>query len=144
MKIILAILLSSLSFVLFAQQPVFKISAQKQIVSVHLNEDNSNKKITIDTKGRIANVQRFSIRSIYPELDKNQVRTFQFVGDNGDSKITITDDKETGVFNIGIKELVDKLRSGSYRLYTLAIPRDTAAAAAAQPKRILVATLELI
>jgi hypothetical protein len=145
MKFILALIFSFASFVTIAQQHVFKISVQKQILSIHLNEDNSNKKITIDTKGRIANVQRFSIRSLYPELDANTVRVFQVV-ENGDQDalITFTDEKQAGVFNQSLKDVADKLKTGkTYNLYTIAVPKDPAEAAKVKARRVLVAAIEL-
>jgi hypothetical protein len=145
MKILIILVLSFLSFNAFSQQHVFKVSAQKQILSIHLNEDNSNKKITIDSKEKIANVQRLSIRGLAPALDNGWVRTFQVTGsDEGEAVVTINDDKEPGVFNYGLKDLVEKLKPGTYKIFTLAIPKDAAKAAELKPKRILVATLEVV
>src|SRR5687768_9567927 len=102
MKIILVLILSFITVGAFAQQNVFKLSAQKQIISVHLNEDNSNKKITIDSKEKIANVQRLTIRGLAPEGDNEFVRTFHVTGnDEGEAIITINEDKEASVFNYG-------------------------------------------
>lgn len=145
MKTLLILILSFLSFSAFAQQHVFKLSAQKQILSIHLNEDNSNKKVIIDSKEKIANVQRLSIRGLAPALDNGWVRTFQITDVNdGEAIITITDDKEPGVFNYGLKDLVAKLTPGTYKIFTLAVPKDAAKAAELKPKRILVATLEVV
>jgi hypothetical protein len=145
MKILIILVLSFLSFNAFSQQHVFKVGAQKQILSIHLNEDNSNKKITIDSKEKIANVQRLSIRGLAPALDNGWVRTFQVTGsDEGEAVVTINDDKEPGVFNYGLKDLVEKLKPGTYKIFTLAIPKDAAKAAELKPKRILVATLEVV
>jgi hypothetical protein len=145
MKTLIILVLSFLSFNAIAQQHVFKLSAQKQIVSIHLNEDNSNKKVTIDSKEKIANVQRLSIRGLAPALDNGWVRTFQITDANdGEAIITIKDDKELGVFNFGLKDLVEKLQPGSFKIFTLAVPKDPAKAAELKPKRILVATLEVV
>ncbi len=145
MKTLIILVLSLLSFSAFSQQHVFKVSAQKQILSIHLNEDNSNKKITINTKEKIANVQRLSIRGLAPALDNGWVRTFHVTGsDEGEALVTINDDKEPGVFNYGLKDLVEKLKPGIYKIFTLAIPKDAAKAAELKPKRILVATLEVV
>jgi hypothetical protein len=142
MKTVFTMMLSVLGIGVFAQQNVFKLSAQKQILSIHLNEDNSNKKITIDSKEKIANVQRLSIRGLAPEGDNGWVRTFQVTGtDEGEAIITINEDKEGSVFNYGLKDLVEKLKPGTYKLFTLAVPRDSAKAAELKPKRILVAIL---
>lgn len=145
MKTLMILVLSFLSLNTIAQQHVFKLSAQKQILSIHLTEDNSNKKVTIDSKERIANVQRLSIRGLAPALDNGWVRTFQITDANdGDAIITIKDDKEAGVFNYGLKDLVEKLKTGTFKIYTLAVPKDAAKAAELKPKRILVATLEVV
>ncbi len=145
MKTFLALVLSFIGIGAFAQQNVFKLSAQKQIVSIHLNEDNSNKKITIDSKEKIANVQRLSIRGVTPELDNEWVRTFHITGpDEGEARITIKDDKDPGVFNYGLKDLVDKLQPGTYKIFTLAVPKDAAKAAEVKARRILVATLVVV
>jgi hypothetical protein len=117
----------------------FKLSAQKQIISIHLNEDNSNKIVKISTADRIANVQRLSIRSLSPEA--GALRTFQIAEGDGDAKISFTDDKEAGVFNYSLKEIVDKMGKGTFKLYTISIPKDVAKAAELKPKRVLVATL---
>jgi hypothetical protein len=119
----------------------FKLSAQKQIISIHLNEDNSNKIVKISTADRIANVQRLSIRSLSPEADAGALRTFQITEGDGDAKISFTDDKEAGVFNYSLKEIVDKMGKGTFKLYTISIPKDVAKAAELKPKRVLVATL---
>jgi len=145
MKILIILVLSFLSFGAIAQQHVFKLSAQKQILSIHLTEDNTNKKITLDSKEKIANVQRLSIRGLAPALDNGWVRTFQITGtEEEEALITINDDKEPGVFNYGLKDIVAKLKPGSYKIFTLAIPKDPAKAAELKPKRILVATLEVV
>lgn len=123
-----------------AQQNVFKLSAQKQIISVHLNEDNSNKKITINSQEKIAHVQRFSIRGLAPELDYGWARTFHIAtNETAEAIITIPEDK--GVFNYGLRDMVDKLKPGTYHIYTIAVPKDAGKAAELKPKRILVATL---
>jgi hypothetical protein len=121
----------------------FKLSAQKQIISIHLNEDNSNKIVKISTADRIANVQRLSIRSLSPEADAGALRTFQITEGDGDAKISFTDDKEAGVFNYSLKEIVDKMGKGTFKLYTISIPKDVAKAAELKPKRVLVATLAI-
>jgi hypothetical protein len=145
MKTFLVLILSCLAIGASAQQNVFKLSAQKQILSVHLNEDNSNKKITIDSKEKIANVQRLSIRGLAPEGDIDFVRTFHITEtDEGEAIITINEDKEASVFNHGLKDLVTRLKPGTYKLFTLAVPRDAAKAAELKPKRILVATLVVV
>lgn len=134
-------LIVSLVFCVTLNAQTFKLSAQKQILSIHLNEDNSNKIVKISTAERIANVQRLSIRSLSPESDAGNVRSFQITEGDGNAKITFTDDKEAGVFNLGLKDVVDKLGKGSFKIYTIAIPKDAAKAAELKPKRILVATL---
>ena len=145
MKSFLVTIFSFIAITVTAQQNVFKLSAQKQILSIHLNEDNSNKKITIDTKERIANVQRLSIRGLSPESDNEFVRTFHITGtDEDEALITINEDKEVSVFNYGLKDLVAKLKPGTYKIFTLAVPKDAAKAAELKPKRILVATLVVV
>ncbi len=145
MKTFFILICSLLGFGAFAQQNVFKLSAQKQILSIHLNEDNSNKKITIDSKERIANVQRLSIRGLSPAQDDGWVRTFQIAdSETADARITIESDKTAGVYNYGLKDLVSKLKPGTYKLYTIAVPKDASKAAELKPKRILVATLEVV
>ncbi|MCE3281857.1 MAG: hypothetical protein K0Q66_594 [Chitinophagaceae bacterium] len=145
MKIIIAFILSFISVGALAQQNVFKVSAQKQIITVHLNEDNTNKKITVNSKEKIANVQRLTIRGLAPEQDNGFVRTFQIVPLNqSDALVSFTDDKEPGVFNYGLKDLTDKLNPGTYQIFTIAIPNDPAKAAASPSKRILIATLEVV
>lgn len=132
-----------LCFSAFSQQNVFKLSAQKQILSIHLNEDNTNKKITINSGDKIANVQRLTIRGLAPEADNGWTRTFQITGaDEGEAKITIYEEK--GVFNYSLKDLVEKLKPGTYKIFTLAVPQDAAKAAELKPKRILVATLVVV
>lgn len=125
------------------QAQTFKLSAQKQILSIHLNEDNSNKIVKISTAERIANVQRLTIRSLSPAADNGNIRSFQVVDGDSDSnaKITFTDEKETGVFNYSLKDLVDKMGKGTFKIYTISVPKDAEKAAAVKPKRILVATL---
>lgn len=140
MKIFFTLILSLFVFATLKAQ-TFKLSAQKQILSIHLNNDNSNKVIKISTAERLANVQRLSIRSLNPQVDAGNVRTFQIAQGDGEARISFTDDKEAGVFNYGLKELVDKLGKGTFNIYTIAIPKDAAKAAADKPKRILVATL---
>lgn len=145
MKSFLIIIFALFGIAASAQQNAFKLSAQKQIISIHLNEDNTNKKITIDSKERIANVQRLSIRGLAPEADADWVRTFQIAdSETADARITIEDDKGTSVYNYSLKTLVQKLRPGTYHIYTIAVPRDAAKAAELKPKRILVATLEVV
>ena len=145
MKLLLSLILSFIGIGAIAQQNAFKLTAQKQIVSIHLNEDNSNKKITIDSKERIANVQRLTIRGLAPDGDKGWVRTFQITStDEGDALITIAADKDASVFNYGLKDLTARLKPGTYKIFTLAVPEDTAKAAELKPKRILVATLEVV
>jgi len=145
MKTLLLSILSFITINVSAQQNVFRVSAQKQILSVHLNEDNSNKKITIDSKERIANVQRLSIRGMAPAGDNDFVRTFQVTGDDGgEAIITINEDKEASVYNYGLKDLVEKLKPGNYKIYTIAVPKDATKAAELKPKRILVATLAVV
>jgi hypothetical protein len=145
MKTIIAFILSFISIAAIAQQNVFKVSAQKQILTVHLNEDNTNKKITVNSKEKIANVQRLSIRGLAPEQDNGFVRTIQIVPLNEtEAKISFSDDKEPGVFNYGLKDLTDKLKPGTYQIFTIAIPNDPAKAAANPSKRILIATLEVV
>lgn len=145
MKLFLALIFSCIGIGAMAQQNAFKLTAQKQIVSIHLNEDNSNKKITIDSKERIANVQRLTIRGLSPEGDDGWVRTFQITGDEeGEAIITIEQEKDASVFNYGLKDLVTRLKPGTYKIFTLAVPKDTAKAAELKPKRILVATLEVV
>lgn len=119
----------------------FKLSAQKQILSIQLNEDNSNKIVKISTADHIANVQRLMIRSLNPQVDAGSVRTFQITEGDGDAKISFTDDKEAGVFNFSLREIVDNMGKGTFRIYTIAVPKDAAKAAQLKPKRILVATL---
>jgi hypothetical protein len=138
---ILFTLIVSLVFCVAVNAQNFKLSAQKQIISIHLNEDNSNKIVKISTAERIANVQRLTIRSLSPEADNGSVRTFQITEGDGEAKISFTDDKESGVFNCSLKEIVDKFGKGSFKIYTIAIPKDAAKAAELKPKRILVATL---
>jgi hypothetical protein len=131
------------SFLMFAnlKAQTFKLSAQKQILSIHLNEDNSNKMLKISTADRIANVQRLSIRSINPQVDAGSLRTFQIAEGDGEAKISFSDDKEAGVFNYSLKDVVDKLGKGTFKIYTISVPKDAAKAAELKPKRILVATL---
>lgn len=141
MKIFFTLIITLLFCVTLNAQS-FKLSAQKQILSIHLNEDNSNKIVKINTAERIANVQRLSIRSLNPEADNGSLRTFQITGtDSDNAKISFTDDKEAGVFNCSLKDVVDKLGKGTFKIYTIAIPKDAAKAAEVKPKRILVATL---
>jgi hypothetical protein len=140
MKTFLALIFSFI-FCTTLDAQAFKLNAQKQILSIHLNEDNSNKIVKISTAERIANVQRLSIRSINPLIDTGNFRTFQVTEGDGEAKISFTDDKEAGVFNYGLKELVDRLGKGTFKIYTLAVPKDAAKAAELKPKRILVATL---
>jgi hypothetical protein len=145
MKTFLVLIGSFLAIGVSAQQNVFKLSAQKHILSIHLNEDNSNKKLTIDSKERIANVQRLTIRGLAPEGDNGWVRTFHITGtDEGEALITINQDKDASVFNYGLKDLVEKLKPGTYKIFTIAVPNDSAKAAELKPKRILVATLEVV
>ncbi len=144
MRVFFVMILSVLTISLFAQQPSFRISVQKQILSAHVDADNANKKIVINTGEKIANVQRFMIRSLYPELDKDFKRTFSIVGDNEESVFTFSDDKENGVFLLPLKEVADKLnKSKTYKLYTVAIPKDPEAAAAVRVRRILLANIEV-
>lgn len=140
MKTFIALIFSFV-FGIAASAQAFKLSAQKQIISIHLNEDNSNKVVKISTTDRIANVQRLSIRSINPQIDAGAVRTFQIAEGEGEAKVSFTDDREAGVFNYGLKDLVDKLGKGTFKIYTIAIPKDAAKAAELKPKRILIATL---
>jgi hypothetical protein len=140
MKTFLALVFSFIFYSTLNAQ-AFKLNAQRQIVSIHLNEDNSNKIVKINTAERIANVQRLSIRSINPQIDAGSFRTFQIAEGDGEAKISFTDDKEAGVFNYGLKEVVDKLGKGTFRIYTIAVPKDAAKAAELKPKRVLVATL---
>lgn len=145
MKLFVVLVLCCMAIGVTAQQNAFKLTAQKQIISIHLNEDNSNKKITIDTKERIANVQRLTIRGLSPEGDNGWVRTFHITGaDEGEALITIDQEKDGSVFNYGLKDLVTKLKPGTYKIFTLAVPKDTAKAAELKPKRILVATLVVV
>ncbi|HEX6913760.1 MAG TPA: hypothetical protein VF145_00880 [Chitinophagaceae bacterium] len=144
MKFTLFIIASFFSIITTAQQNTFKLSAQKQILTIHLDEDNSNKKVTIDTKEKIANVQRLSIRGLAPELDKDWVRTFQIAAsETAEAKVTMEADKES-VYNYGLKELIAKLGTGTWKIYSLAVPKDAAKAAAVKSKRVLVATLAVI
>lgn len=140
MKTLFTLMLSFLLFV-SAKAQTFKLSAQKQILSIHLNEDNSNKVLKISTADRIANVQRLSIRAINPQVDAGSVRTFQIAEGDGEAKISFNDDKEAGVYNYSLKDVVDKLGKGTFKIYTIAVPKDAAKAAELKPKRILVATL---
>lgn len=140
MKTLFTLMLSFLLFV-SAKAQTFKLSAQKQILSIHLNEDNSNKILKISTAERIANVQRLSIRTINPQADAGSVRTFQIAEGDGEAKISFSDDKEAGVFNYSLKEVVDKLGKGTFKIYTIVVPKDAAKAAELKPKRVLVATL---
>lgn len=140
MKTLFTLMLSFLLFV-SAKAQAFKLSAQKQILSIHLNEDNSNKILKISTAERIANVQRLSIRAINPQVDAGSVRTFQIAEGDGEAKISFSDEKETGVFNYSLKDVVDKLGKGTFKIYTIAVPKDAAKAAELKPKRVLVATL---
>jgi hypothetical protein len=140
MKTFLILIFSSV-FCLALNAQAFKLNVQKQIISIHLNEDNSNKIVKINTSERIANVQRLSIRSINPQVDEGSLRTFQIAENDGEARISFTDDKEAGVFNYSLKEVVDKLGKGTFKIYTIAIPKDAAKAAQLKPKRILVATL---
>jgi len=140
MKTLFTLVLSFLFGVTLHAQ-TFKISAQKQILSIHLNEDNSNKILKISTTERIANVQQLSIRALSPQADAGSLRTFQIAEGDGDAKISFNDDKEAGVFNYSLKDVVDKLGKGTFRIYTIAIPKDAAKAAELKPKRVLVATL---
>lgn len=145
MKSFLLLIFSCFSVGVFAQQNAFKLSAQKQILSISLSDDNSNKKITIDTKEKIANVQRLTIRGLAPEGDNGWVRSFQITdSDDGEAIITIKADKEASVYNYGLKDLVGKLQPGTYKLYTIAVPADAGKAAELKPKRILVATLVVV
>ena len=134
-------LIFSLLFLTAVHAQTFKLSAQKQILSIHLNEDNSNKIVKISTAERIANVQRLTIRSLSPATDEGNIRSFQVVEGDGEAKITFTDDKEVGVFNYSLKDLVDKMGKGTFKIYTISLPKDADKAAAVKPKRILVATL---
>jgi hypothetical protein len=140
MKTFLA-LVFSLVFSLAIKAQSFKLNAQKQILSIHLNEDNTNKIVRISTAERIANVQRLSIRSLNPQTDSGTFRTFQIAEGDGEARVSFTDDKETGVFNYSLKEVVDRLGKGTFRIYTIAVPKDAAKAAELKPKRVLVATL---
>jgi hypothetical protein len=140
MKTFLALIFSFIFYSTLSAQ-AFKLNAQRQIVSIHLNEDNSNKIVKINTAERIANVQRLSIRSINPQIDAGSFRTFQITEGDGEAKISFTDDKEAGVFNYGLKDVVDKLGKGTFKIYTIAVPKDAAKAAELKPKRVLVATL---
>lgn len=140
MKTLFTLVLSFL-FCVSLKAQAFKISAQKQILSIHLNEDNSNKILKISTAERIANVQRLSIRSINPQVDAGTVRTFQITEGDGDAKISFQDENQAGVFNYSLKEIVDKLGKGTFKIYTIAVPTDAAKAAELRPKRVLVATL---
>ncbi len=140
MKTLFTLMLSFLLFV-SAKAQTFKLSAQKQILSIHLNEDNSNKILKISTAERIANVQRLSIRAINPQADAGSVRTFQIAEGDGEAKISFSDDKEAGVFNYSLKEVVDKLGKGTFKIYTIVVPKDAAKAAELKPKRVLIATL---
>jgi hypothetical protein len=140
MKTFLA-LVFSLVFSLAIKAQSFKLNAQKQILSIHLNEDNTNKIVRISTAERIANVQRLSIRSLNPQTDSGTFRTFQIAEGDGEARVSFTDDKEIGVFNYSLKEVVDRLGKGTFRIYTIAVPKDAAKAAELKPKRVLVATL---
>jgi hypothetical protein len=140
MKTFLA-LVFSLVFSLAIKAQSFKLNAQKQILSIHLNEDNTNKIVRISTAERIANVQRLSIRSLNPQTDSGTFRTFQIAEGDGEARVSFTDDKEAGVFNYSLKEVVDRLGKGTFRIYTIAVPKDAAKAAELKPKRVLVATL---
>jgi hypothetical protein len=127
-----------------AQQQSFKISVQRQIVSAHIDSDNNNKKIVITTGDKIANVQRFMIRSLYPELDKEYIRSFSITDEGEKAFARFTDDKDAGVFTLPLKDVADKLEKGkTYKLYTQAIPRDPEMAARVKVKRILIATIEV-
>lgn len=144
MKIALLLTLSMFGLTAIAQQQSFKISVQRQIISAHIDSDNSNKKIVITTGNKIANVQRFMIRSLYPELDKDYIRTFSITADSDKTMARFTDDKEAGVFQVSLKELVSSLEKGkTYKLYTQAIPKDPQLAAKVKVKRILLATIEV-
>jgi len=134
-------LILSILLVAAVQAQTFKLSAQKQILSIHLNEDNSNKIVKISTTERIANVQRLTIRSLSPSADNGSIRSFQITEGDGEAKITFTDEKESGVFNYSLKDLVDKMGKGTFKIYTIAVPKDAEKAATVKPKRILVATL---
>lgn len=144
MKVLIALMLSVLGLSVMAQQQSFKISVQRQIVSAHIDADNGNKKIVITTADKIANVQRFMIRSLYPELDKDAKRSFMITNEADKSEFTITDKDGNGVFSISLKEVADKLEKGkTYKLYTVAIPKDPDLAARVKVKRILVASIEV-
>jgi hypothetical protein len=140
MKTFLALIISFI-FCSGLNAQAFKLNVQKQIISIHLNEDNTNKIVKVSTAERIANVQRLSIRSINPLIDTGMFRTFQIAEGNGEARVSFTDDKEAGVFNYSLKEAVDRLGKGTFQIYTIAIPKDAAKAAELKPKRILVATL---
>lgn len=145
MKTLLIIILSFFCIGAFPQQNVFRLSAQKQILSIHLNEDNSNKVVTVDSRERLANVQRLSIRGLAPEGDEGWTRTFQIAESaTAEAKITFEDTAGNSVYNYSLKDLVEKLRPGTYQIYTVAVPRDAAKAAELKPKRILVATLVVV
>lgn len=145
MKFFIIIIFTFFGIAASAQQNAFKLSAQKQIISIHLNEDNTNKKITIDSKEKIANVQRLSIRGLAPEADTDWVRSFHIAdSETAEARITFGNDDGSSVYNYSLKTLVEKLRPGTYRIYTIAVPRNAAKAAELKPKRILVATLEVV
>lgn len=139
MKKLLVIIFCLMGYAAMAQSPQFKVSVGKQSKIVTL--DGTEQAYTIK-KAQIKGGSVI-IKAINPKVDVANNRSFMLVDENDAELYRLDNVKATNI--ITLKTLAAKIETGkTYKLYTMAIPKDPKKAAVVRVRRILVCSITVL
>ena len=144
MKLFLFFLCLSYSASVIAQERVFRLSVQKQTLTVSMDDNKEDKSINITTQSTYTKNDQLLITNTNWKLEKEWKRSFTLVDAEGQDISDIPETGKAGVFCISLENLSPLLQScHTYKLYTVAFPRDPQKAMLVKIARQLVCTVKV-
>jgi hypothetical protein len=120
-------------------QPKIFIKVQNQTLATTVEDDNSQKFITINSNGR----GMFIIYNSNMNESKNWNRSFMIIGED-DKELLKFRKTTTNEYKMHVSEVLSKLQKNKNdSLYTIALPTDSAKASVIGVRRVMVCKLQV-
>jgi hypothetical protein len=144
MKYIFILLALITSTTVEAQKKEITISAQGKSVSTLFDSEDASIVLTINSALPTAKTGKLKIVNNKWQSEKDWKRSFSIYNSEVAGIADLKPCKTGGVYELSLKTLLAKVTKGeSYRLYTMAIPRDPKKAALVRVRRVLVCTITI-
>jgi hypothetical protein len=144
MKYILILLTTFLLQEVQAQKGGVQVSAQGKTITANLQEEDTDKVITINSKLKSAVTGKLVINNTESSKEKEWKRTFSVYNGEDQALVNLSPCKTAGKYDVSLKTIISKLKKGeTYSLYTMAIPKDSKKAAVVRVRRVFVCRIAI-